>query len=58
MFKQSEVVVKELGKLMSLVHERYEGKEHKELREELLKPLRLLCVKMHLYRIDLNKDKE
>ena len=56
MFKQSEVVVKELGNLMSLVHERYEGKENKELREELLKPLRSLCVKMHLYRIDLNKD--
>jgi len=54
MFNKSEEAIKSIAKSMSLIHEKYEGKENKELRESLLQPLRDACVDLHKFRIDLN----
>ncbi len=56
LFIRSGQLVKLLGEIMSDIHEEYPGKDKSVLRENLLKPYRDCCVKLHYARIEYVKN--
>jgi hypothetical protein len=55
-FEKTDLILEKINHLIVEIHDLYDGKENLRIRENLMRPVRDLCIRLHYERIDILRE--